>query len=270
MPLQLAQVLSEENRELHILALVGEASSKIENYQHSWIKWGQIGLLFKVLEQNDCKDVVIVGSVSRPDIRNMRFDFGAIKTLPFILSLMSGGDDSILSRIVHFFENKGYAIRGVQDVAPQFLVSSGVLTSKKPNRQDEKDIQMGLSVVQTLGALDVGQAAVVAKEYVLAVEAAEGTDAMLERAGDLRQWGRKNKKSGVLVKCPKPGQEQRIDMPTIGSHTVQMAAKAGLNGIAVAAGQVLIVDQDELVTAAKEHNIFVIGYEQPEKIKNDR
>lgn len=259
MPLRLANVAQEQGRDVHIIALAGEALQTIETFSHTWIKWGEFGRLFKALENHNCQEVVIIGSVSRPDMKHVRLDLGALKSLPFLLSLMSGGDDSILSRIVQFFETKGFLIKGIHEVAPQFLAPEGVMTKKKPSAQDHKDIAKGLEVVQTLGALDVGQAAIVAKDYVLAVEAAEGTDAMLERAKSLRQWWKKGRQAGVLVKCPKPGQEQRIDMPTIGSHTINLAADAGLSGLAIMAGQVLIADQDEMIKAAHNRGLFVVG-----------
>ena len=260
MPSLVADAAIKSGREVHILGLVGEADSTIENYPHSWVKWGQIGLLFKILKQKSCEDVVLIGSVSRPDMSKVRLDLGALKILPFIFSLMAGGDDSILTRIVKFFEKKGFAIRGAHQVAPDLLAPEGCLTTKAPSSRDMEDIHIGLKVVQALGELDIGQGAVVAKGYTLAVEAAEGTDAMLARCADLKQWGRKkNKKVGVFVKCPKPGQEQRIDMPTIGVQTVERVADAGLAGIAVAANSVLLAGKDEIAKVAKEHGLFVIG-----------
>jgi len=122
-------------------------------------------------------------------------------------------------------------------------------------------------VVGALGRLDVGQAAVVAKGYVLAVEAAEGTDAMLVRCAELRELGRIRRRSraGVLVKAPKPGQEERVDLPTIGPETVKKAAAAGLAGIAVAAGQVLMAERAATIGAANQHGLFLVGVTPPER-----
>jgi DUF1009 family protein len=115
--------------------------------------------------------------------------------------------------------------------------------------------------VQALGALDVGQTAVVANGYVVAVEAAEGTDAMLERCAELRRTGRTRGRglTGVLVKAPKPGQEERVDLPTIGPETVRRAAAARLAGVAVAAGQVLMVEHAATIEAADRHGLFLLG-----------
>ena len=158
------------------------------------------------------------------------------KTLPFLLSLGKGGDDHVLSRIVRFFEDKGYRVHGAGDVAPDSWPERASSATRRPPPRTEADIDMAFDVVRALGRFDVGQAAVVVKGHVLAVEAAEGTDAMLARCAELREAGRAGRggRAGVLVKAPKPGQEERVDLPTIGPETVTKAAAAGLSGIAVA------------------------------------
>jgi DUF1009 family protein len=245
---------------LHIVAIRGEARDEIERFPHTWIKWGEIGKMFAALDKNGCGDLVIIGGVNRPDLANVKFDLGAIKTLPFLLSLGKGGDDHVLSRIVRFFEDKGYRVHGAGDVAPELLAGDGRLGATSPSAEDRSDIDVGFDVVRTLGRFDVGQAAVVVKGHVLAVEAAEGTDAMLARCAELRAAGRAGRggRAGVLVKAPKPGQEERVDMPTIGPDTVNKAAAAGLAGIAVA-GQVLMAERDATIAAANQHGLFLLG-----------
>ena len=126
-----------------------------------------------------------------------------------------------------------------------------------------EDIRLGFRVARALGSFDIGQGAVVARQYVLAVEAAEGTDSMLRRCRDLNNWGFKSRK-GVLVKAPKPGQDLRLDMPVIGPRTIELASEAGLAGIAVAAGAVLLADQQELVEKADRFGLFLYGASSPE------
>jgi DUF1009 family protein len=148
---------------------------------------------------------------------------------------------------------------GAGEVAPELLAAEGTLGDEAPSPDDRADIEIGFRVVSALGHLDVGQAVVVVKRRVLAIEAAEGTDAMLVRCAELRKGGRRRGLAGVLVKAPKPGQEERVDLPTIGPDTVERAAQAGLAGIAVAAGRVLIADRDATIAAAGEHGLFLIG-----------
>jgi DUF1009 family protein len=247
---------------VHILGISGEADDKIALYPHTWLKWGEVGKLFATLEDQGCRDLVIIGAVTRPDLANVKFDFGAIRNLPFLLSLGVGGDDHVLSSVVRFIEGKGYRVRGAGDVAPELLAAEGRLGARTPSPEDRQDLEAGFRVVSALGRLDVGQAAVVVKGHILAVEAAEGTDAMLARCAKLREGrgGRHPGAAGVLVKAPKPGQEERVDLPTIGPDTVERAAKAGLAGIAIAAGRVLIADRAAAITAADQHGLFLVGH----------
>jgi DUF1009 family protein len=266
LPSLLAEAVSSRGFPLHIVGIRGEARDDIEKFPHTWVKWGEIGKMFRALNDIGCKDLLIIGGVTRPDFSNFRLDLGAIKTLPFILSLSKGGDDHVLSRVVRYFEEKGYRVHGVGDVAPELLAGEGVLGKNAPTAEDQADIDMAVRVVAALGRLDIGQAAVVARGYVLAVEAAEGTDAMLARCAELRQSGRTGRRGavGVLVKVPKPGQEERVDLPTIGPDTVKKAAAAGLAGIAVAAGHVLMAERAATIAAADGHGLFLLGVSRPE------
>jgi DUF1009 family protein len=259
LPCVVAQSVSARGNPVHIFGISGEASEAIERFPSTWVKWGELGKLFATCDKIGCRDLVIIGGVSRPDFANVKFDFGAIKNLPFIISLGKGGDDHVLSNIVRFFEGKGFRVHGAADMAPELLVGEGNLGKRTPTPEDLADVEIGLNVVRELGRLDVGQAAVVAKGYVLAVEAAEGTDAMLERCAELRKRGRARGRAGVLVKAPKPGQEERIDMPTIGPETVQRAAAAGLAGIAVAAGRLLMAERDATIDTANQNGLFLLG-----------
>jgi DUF1009 family protein len=260
LPSALADAAVAQGRAVHVIGIRGEADAKISRFPHTWLKWGEVGKLFTTLDDQGCRDLVIIGSVSRPDLANVRFDFGAIKNLPFLLGLGVGGDDQVLSSVVRFLEGKGYRVYGAGEVAPELLAAEGTLGAKAPSPEDRADIEAGFRVVSALGRLDVGQAAVVVKGRVLAVEAAEGTNAMLARCDEMRKGaGRRRGLAGVLVKAPKPGQEERVDLPTIGPETVEMAAQAGLAGIAVAAGRVLIADRDATIAAAGQHGLFLIG-----------
>jgi DUF1009 family protein len=261
LPFAVAEAALAEGRAICIIGIRGEADEAIERFPHAWVKWGEVGKLFSTLEAHGAHDLVIIGSVTRPDLANVSFDLGAIRNLPRLLRLGVGGDDNVLSTLVRFFEDKGYRVRGAGEVAPGIVVREGRLGAKDPSADDKADIDIGFRVVEALGRLDIGQAAVVAKRHVLAVEAAEGTDAMLGRCAALRRYParRARHRAGVLVKAPKPGQEERIDLPAIGPDTVKKAAEAGLSGIAVAAGQVLIAERTATIAAADENGLFLFG-----------
>ena len=265
LPAFIADAATAGNVPVHIVAIQGEADPDIERFPHTWIKWGEVGKVFSALDKSGCKDLVIIGGVTRPHIKNVRIDFGAVRALPFLLSLRKGGDDRILSRIVRFFEQNGYRVHGAGDVLPELLVPEGTLTQRAPSAEDKADMALAFEVVRALGRFDIGQGAVIASGYVLAVEAAEGTDAMLERCADIKRRGRSHGTGpGVLVKAPKPGQEERVDMPTIGPETMLNAAAAGLSGVAVAARRVLIADYNRTLEIANDRKLFIYGAPQDE------
>jgi len=261
MPISVAQAAASAGRPIHIFGISGAADRAIEAFPHSWINFGHIGKILSVSRAKNLNEMVIVGAVRRPNFRDIRLDFGALVNLPSLFGWTVGGDNSVLAGIIGFFESKGFTVVGAHEIAPKLLAGQEIFTRRKPGKTDKVDIAVGLRVVNALGALDVGQAAVVAHQYVLAVEAAEGTDQMLSRCKSLNKWGESGsrKRSGVLVKCAKPGQERRIDLPTVGPDTVRRAAEAGLAGIAIAANDVLIVNREEFIQSANEAGLFVVG-----------
>jgi len=260
-PLSVATAATAAGRNVHIFGIMGAADAEIEEFPHSWINFGHIGKILSVSKQNDCREMVIVGWVRRPKLADLRIDFGAFVNLPSLFGWTVGGDNSVLTGIIGFFESKGFKVVGAHEIAPDLIAGKGVFSKKRPGKTDQADIAVGLEVIAALGALDVGQATVVAHKYVLAVEAAEGTDRMLQRCNDLNKWGKSGsrKRSGVLIKCAKPGQERRIDLPTVGPETIRYASEAGLSGIAIAANDVLIVEREKFIKAADTAGLFVIG-----------
>jgi UDP-2,3-diacylglucosamine hydrolase len=233
----------------------------IERYTHHWIAIGQIGRFLRLARTENCREVLFIGSVLRPPLRHLRLDWQSIRLLPRAVRLFRGGDDRLLSGVAAFLEEGGLRIIGVADVAPEIVVPEGTLGRKQPSARDRADIARAFAVSAALGPFDVGQAVVVANGHVLAVEAAEGTDNLLARIADLRGQGRVTTPAGVgvLVKAPKPGQDRRLDLPAIGPRTIENAARAGLAGLAVAAGGTIRADAAELIAAADRANIFFFG-----------
>ena len=263
LPSAVARSASRYGNHVHIIGLRGEASEAIEDHAHSWIKWGEIGRLFKIIENEHCTDLVIIGGVSRPDLSEVRFDLGALKHLPKIFGLTIGGDDTVLSNVIRFFESNGLTVRGAHEVAPDLVAGVGPLGQHKPDERDLQDIARASQLLDALGPHDAGQGTVVTHAHVIAIEAAEGTDAMLLRAASLQQWGRskKNIKAGILMKKPKLGQDLRVDMPAIGPKTIAGAIEARLSGIAIAAGHVLLAEREQLIKDADAAGLFVVGVE---------
>jgi lipid-A-disaccharide synthase len=251
LPLMIAESAAARGANVHIVAIRGEADPMIERFPHTWVNWGQIGRMLATLRREGGHDLVIAGGVRRPDFWQIRPDAGFFASLPQIVGLIAaGGDDSVLTRVVRFFEQKGLRVRGAHEIAPDLLAEVGDLTHTQLAPEDRRDAEIGFAVRQRLASLDAGQSVVVADGRVLAIEGAEGTDRMLERVLGLPQREETTLQRGVLAKGPKPGQELRIDMPAIGPRTVDSAVAAGLAGIVVEAGGVLVLDREETLRRA--------------------
>jgi hypothetical protein len=258
LPLPVAAAAEEGGYSPFIIGLSGHAAAGIERFPHAYAGLGQVGLTLRTLRREGCKRIVFAGSLRRPNLFRQKLDAGFFRHLPELLRLFKGGDDTVLRGVARFFEAQGFEVLAVHEVARRLLAPAGVFSSAAPDAEALDDLRLGFRVAGALGSFDIGQGAVVARRYVLAVEAAEGTDAMLRRCRDLNSWGFKARK-GVLVKAPKPGQDLRLDLPAIGPRTVELASEAGLAGIAVAAGGVLLLEQQELVEKADKLGLFLYG-----------
>jgi DUF1009 family protein len=233
----------------------------IERYTHHWISIGQAGRFFRLARAENCRDVLFIGSLLRPPISQLRLDWQTIRLLPHLARVYRGGDDKLLSGVAAIAERGGLRVVGVKDVAPEVFMPEGALGRYQPSDRDKADIARALGMIAALGPFDVGQAAIVANNNVIAVEAAEGTDNMLARIVELRRLGRVTAAlgTGVLVKAPKPGQDRRFDLPSIGPRTIENVARAGLAGLAVTAGSTMIAEADQVTAAADRAGIFLVG-----------
>ena len=245
-----------------MLAIKGWADSKIvERYTHHWIALGQLGRLVRIAKAEHCREAIFIGALLRPPFRQIRLDWQTVRALPRVAGFFRGGDDHLLSGVASLIEENGIRLIGLQEVVPEVLVPEGMLGGCRPSARDVADIACALKIIRTLGPFDVGQAVVVSDNHVLAVEAAEGTDNMLARIADLRRQGRVTAVPGVgvLVKAPKPRQDRRFDLPSIGPRTIEGVAHAGLAGIAVAAGSTIIAEAAQVIAAADRAKIFLVG-----------
>lgn len=262
LPFAVADSGLRQGRKITLFAIRGWADpSRVERYHHHWVELGQFGRLRRLALAEGCRDVVFIGAVIRPEIRGMRLDWATARLLPRLVRLYRGGDDQLLSGIARIFEEHGLRLRGAHEVAPDILVPRGLIGRQRPSTRDQADIARGLTLLAALGPFDVGQGVVVADNQVLAVEAAEGTDILLERIAELRRAGRIRTPVGVgvLVKAPKPGQDRRFDLPAIGPHTVTGVARSGLAGLAVVAGEAIMAEPALVAMAAQEGRVFVTG-----------
>ena len=262
LPTAVAEAVARRGRRPVMFGIKGWADAAvIARYAHHWIAIGQAGRFFRLARAEQCSEVLFIGTVLRPPISQLRLDWQTIRAMPGLIRAYRGGDDKLISGVARIAERGGLRVVGVKDVAPEVLVPQGVLGRHRPSERDRADIARALEVIAALGPFDVGQAAVVADNNVLGVEAAEGTDNLLNRIAELRRIGRVTSAPGigVLVKAPKPGQDRRLDLPSIGPRTVENVARAGLAGLAVTAGSTMIAEPDAVTAAADREGVFLVG-----------
>ncbi len=223
---------------------------------------GEVGRLIKTLKAERVEAVCFAGIVKRPDFSNLRPDARGLKYLPGVIKAAAKGDDALLHFVTAMFEKEGITVIGPQVLCKSLLAPLGVLGAVKPSDAQMNDAQKARKIAKAIGALDIGQGAVVSAGLVLAVEAQEGTDLMLERVSVLPASHKNGAaRGGVLAKMVKPGQEDRIDLPTIGLKTLKGVADAGLSGIVVEQGRAFVMDQVALTQVADKAGIFILGLE---------
>ena len=262
LPLAVAASATDCGRSVFLLGLRGAADDRIARFAHDWVGLGETRRAFALLRAHDCKDVVLCGRLARPRFSDIKLDTKSVLLLPKVLAAARKGDDALLRAVVDIFETEGFRAIGVAEAAPGLLARHGVYGHVQPTSEDLEDIALGVKIVRHLGELDVGQAAAVCAGLVLAVEAAEGTDAMVARIAALPEHIRGTPKhpAGVLVKALKPTQDRKTDLPVIGVQTVRNIAAVGLRGIAVEAGGALLLDEPAVVAAADGAGVFVTGF----------
>jgi DUF1009 family protein len=261
LPAEIAEHCERSGRPLFVIRLKGFAGFDLADYAGAEVGIAEIGKCVKALKRAGCDAICLAGTVARPDFASLMPDLRGLALLPRAIAAARKGDDALLRLLVGEFEKEGFAVEGAHEVMDDLSLGEGRLAGPEPSEEDWADVRRGLSVAREIGRLDVGQGAVVARGLVLAVEAQEGTDAMLARVAGLPAplRGAPGAGAGVLAKAPKPIQETRVDLPTIGPMTVQAAARAGLAGIAGEAGAMLVLERAEVIRLADSLGVFVVG-----------
>ncbi len=263
LPIDVAQSCLASGRPVFVLRLRGFADAALADVPGAEVGIAELGRQLDLLRREGCLAVCFCGVVTRPDFAQLKPDLRALRSFPAAVAAASKGDDALLRFLVAEFEKEGFVIEGADEVAASMTLSAGPIGAVSPTAEHQHDIDLAVAVAKANGALDVGQGAVVAGGVVLAVEAQEGTDAMLGRCAALPMAlrGAPGRRIGVLAKWPKPIQERRIDLPTVGAATVEGAAAAGLAGIVAEAGATLIIDRPAVIAAADRLGLFVVGLE---------
>ena len=263
LPREVAEHIAARGNAVHVVTISEDFDKALAKFPLTEADLGKVGAMVRAFRKAGCRQLVIVGSVRRPDLASLWPDLGFVLNLPAILRLITaGGDDGLLSRVVRFFEGKGFEVMAPAAMAPELLVGEGPLGRIAATTAQAGEVAIGFDAVRAMGPYDVGQGVVVTNGRLEAVEGVEGTDRMLARVAALRSrsGALTGKREGVMVKRTKPGQELRIDLPAIGPGSVENAIKAGLAGIAVEAGGVLAAERPELVRRADDGGVFVQGW----------
>lgn len=246
LPARLNAFCKANNIESFVIGFEGHADPANAN---RLMRIGEAGSIVSALREQGCNDLVLIGSVKRPKLSEMRPD---LRTAAFFakLGFRALGDDGLLKAVRFELEGEGFTIHGIHELMPDLLMPSGVLTRVVPDEDVYEHIHTGLMASRHIGKRDIGQSVVVLGDDVLGTEDDEGTNALIKRAAA---------KGAILVKSSKPQQDRKLDMPTIGSETVKLCASLGYSGIAAEADGVLIADREEMVALANEAQMFVVG-----------
>lgn len=261
LPRLLAEECRRRGRPFAVVLFGGARPDWCADYQVIAAEFEKPGRLFRALRRGGLRHVTFAGAMQRPRLSLLRSDLTFLRLAPTIFSALKSGDDSTLRTITAIFESQGLTVVAAHDVLETLLMPAGLLTVEKITRGDWADIRRAFEIAQGSGRMDVGQGAVVAQGICLGVESIQGTDAMLDWVAQTAAPFRLDPRGpkGVLAKAPKPGQDWRIDLPTIGPGTMVAAARAGLGGVAVEAGGILVLGLEETVAMANEHGLFLVG-----------
>lgn len=269
-PIEVATQLQEENHDLFVVCLNGHADRQLEALatEFRWLGVAKLGAHMRFLSRAGAQQVVFAGKIFKdkvlhhgnrhlsnlPDLTSYRVLWNS-----FVSKSKDARDDTILSTVAKFYEERGINVLPIQKVAPKLLVSEGLLSRRKPSRNESIDVSFGWDIARQMGALDIGQSITVKDQMVLGVEAIEGTDALIQRTAALCPRG-----GFTLIKIAKPNQDMRFDVPTIGRRTIEQMAKSGGRTIAIEAEKTLLVEREETLAAANRLGITIVARVNPD------
>ena len=266
LPLRVVQAASALGRPVHIVVLEGHGDpAAYAGLSHVTLRWGLAAQMLSWLKQHGVKEVVLAGNVARPSLLSLRPDAASMKLLGRIGRAAFNGDDSILRAVMKVLGEEGFEVVGAQALLAGLLPDAALLAGMMPDDVARADIARGLAVCHAIGVVDVGQSVIVQQGLVLGVEAIEGTDALILRAGGLKREG----PSPILVKAPKPSQSNLVDLPTIGPKTIESARAAGLRGLAFQAGGTILLDRTTTIAAAEAAGIFLLAFNPADYIEGE-
>ena len=261
LPVHVMEGARAAGREVRVVQLSGEGDVARFGGSGREFPLAAFGAYTRWLRDAGVSEVCMAGEVGRPDFKALKPDMAGLKHLPRVAKAARQGDDALLRALMDAFEREGFGVIAPQDLAANLLAPEGVMGRAEVPAGAREDMLLACETARAMGRRDIGQAAVVCAGLVLAVEAQEGTAAMLQRVAGLPEAirGTRALRNGILAKMVKPAQDSRVDLPTIGPETVRLADAAGLAGIVVEAGRSFVIDREEVARLANEAGIFVVG-----------
>lgn len=251
LPTEIAKIHTNSGGKCFIVSL--DPKNTFDGFSCECFSLGSVGGIIDYFKSNSVENIVIIGGIKRPDFKSLKVDFSGSMLLAKILKQKALGDDNLLKIVVDYIELKGLKVNSPQEILKAGKYELGIVSKKSPSAQDNKDIEIGTQVMTSLGALDVGQSVIVSDGYVVGIEAAEGTDNLIQRCDDLRPQN----KNGVLVKMSKSAQDMRVDVPVIGPNTISLLVKHGFNGVAIEKSGVIVINPQETENLLNKNGLFL-------------
>ena len=262
LPVDVAQSAKKLGYKVVAIAVVADTDPELpENADVFYtINVGKVGKILQTLKLHDVKNVTMIGKVTKEVLYKNGVMIPDLTTIRVLASLPDRKDDTIMNAIVKLIEDKGMHVMDQTVLIQPLLPEPGVLTKRKPTEQEWEDMRFGFRMAKELGRLDIGQTVVVKNRAVMALEAIEGTDACILRGGFLGKGG------VVVAKTAKPAQDNRFDMPSVGTTTLTSMIHAGATGIVIEAGRTLLVDRKRTLAMAEEKGITIVSMSESEVI----
>ena len=242
-----------------IIKISSASDREFSSYENIiFVKIGEVKKLIEFLKFNDVTKIIFAGKINRPrNFLEIKVDNVGAKLLARITANKIFGDNNILLKVKEFFSEQGFETISLPDIMSELVTSPGVLSKKLPSENDLANIKLGVDVINSISAFDIGQSIIVADKRVVAIEGAEGTDEMIRRSA---QYIALN--DGYLVKLPKIGQIKEIDLPCVGINTVKLAHKAGIKGIVVRSGATILLDRLQVIEFVDKYDIFLLSLDE--------
>jgi DUF1009 family protein len=256
---QLPKILIEDclKRNRHFILFLLKNEKYDEDYSNNnpiEIAYGEIERFLTILRNENIKNIVFIGGVTKPNFSALKVDKKGAILLAKIIANKILGDDAVLRTVIKFFEKEGLKILKIDDLLDCVFSSKGLISNIAPSFENNIDIDLGIKAIRHFAKFDVGQALIVAQKQIIAVEALEGTDEMISRFKILQGDFKNN---AVLIKLKKPNQSDKVDLPTIGLATISKCAEVGIKGIVIQANSTLVLEKERLIKAVNDNNLFL-------------